>query len=190
MCVCGMIVTEEESRSKPSTSLLTIFAYIQARNPFHVLLQTAEKRLHVQKTSRFTNARIRERSLLCVSFLGAVAVSRIQATARNIHMFTLLTSHISVEFPSCGKSYTHPSSLRKHLKMHLKAAAGGLSLDGNTESMALISAQAAELQLNSSTTNTPRNFQSWFPPAQQSQKFTIQQTSDDLPSSVKREPVH
>ncbi|XP_044180014.1 zinc finger protein ZIC 4-like [Acropora millepora] len=92
--------------------------------------------------------------------------------------------------PSCGKSYTHPSSLRKHLKMHLKAAAGGLSLDGNTESMALISAQAAELQLNSSTTNTPRNFQSWFPPAQQSQKFTIQQTSDDLPSSVKREPVH
>ena len=87
--------------------------------------------------------------------------------------------------PSCGKSYTHPSSLRKHLKMHLKAVNGGLPLD-SSESMALISAQAAELQLNSSA-NASRNSQSWLPLAQQSQKISIQQTSNTLPSSVEGE---
>lgn len=86
--------------------------------------------------------------------------------------------------PNCGKSYTHPSSLRKHLKMHLKAANmnGSLSLD-SSESTVLMSAQAAELQLNGSNA-VHRSIQPWFPLAQ---KISLQQASNNL--SVKGEPV-
>lgn len=106
---CGMIVTGEGSRSKQSTSSSTIFVFTRAKSLSRARLQTAEKRLHARKISRFTSAHIQAKSRLYVNFLGAIAVSPIPVTARSIRMFTRPISLTFAEWQTVEKATLTPA---------------------------------------------------------------------------------
>ncbi|KAL8187852.1 UNVERIFIED_CONTAM: hypothetical protein K2H54_057014 [Gekko kuhli] len=104
------------SLSRPNTNWSTTSESTPARSPFPVRSRDAGKSSPAPRISRSTKGRTQVKSPLSAN-LRAVTGASPTAADRKKHMH-VHTSDKPYLCKMCDKSYTHPSSLRKHMKVH------------------------------------------------------------------------